>query len=108
MCSLYRLWEMCEWMGKFSLSLSVFRWDDAPRPDSPLCAASHVNIPSTMFVLEREPLNNNFIPLLRRQSILLSHGFLNTIGLGANPHTSYTVKLYFYPSAPFPGNTSIK
>lgn len=29
--------------------------DDALRPDSPLCAASHVNIPSTMVVLERVP-----------------------------------------------------
>lgn len=28
---------------------------DAWRPDTPLCAASHVNIPSTMFVLEGVP-----------------------------------------------------
>lgn len=50
MCSLYRLGEMCEWMGKSILSLSVFRRDAARRPDTPLCAASHVNIPSTIFV----------------------------------------------------------
>lgn len=59
MFSLYQLKEKCEWMGKFSLSLSVFRLGDARRPDSPLCAASHVNIPSAMFVLQRVPQKNN-------------------------------------------------
>ncbi len=107
MCSLYQLWEMCEWMGKFSLSLSVFRRDDARRPDSTLCAASHVNIPS-MFVLEWVPKNKkNFIPLLHWQPILLRQNFLYASGQGANLHTSCTVKRDIYPTASFPGSVCI-
>lgn len=46
----------------------------------------------------------NFIPLLHCQPILLRQGFLYASGLGADLHTSYTVKISFYPAASFPGS----
>ena len=54
------------------------------RSDSPLCAGSHVNIPSTMFVLE-------WVPRLPGLPLLLRLGFPDTLGPSANLHTSYTV-----------------